>query len=153
MLNEELLDDKDKKIYTLSRTIKKFKEYDEQRKQFIQKLQDELEDISCRYVEIKHNVPGKDWKAYVKIRKKYVNLKKEYDKQSDTIHQYKSLLNLDQEAIDALPDITKTIDSLTKRIKELEKENVCLKAQLATLKLLLKKHEVKHEVKNQDKTQ
>lgn len=61
MLNEDLMDPKDLKIARLELTIKKFKEYDEERKRYYKKAMVELGELKSYVAELEDipdSVPG-----------------------------------------------------------------------------------------------
>lgn len=159
MLNEELLkmdrakipkEQLFKKIEALENTIRKFKHYDEERTKLLNKIQEDLEEYSEKYLALRDLVSGdtKFLKLTEKIKnlrinlgsinKKYIQLKKEMELigNSELIKKADYIINHYK-----VVDLKNKCDSLDKEIKKLRQTNSELVGKIVQLNNKLKKYE------------
>lgn len=90
----EMLDPKDLEITKLKKTIKAFKEYDEKRKKFLQRIQWELEDISEKYCILKKVTSQTDLQKAEEYNKRVSTLRATVRGQQKSIEKYKKIIDL-----------------------------------------------------------
>lgn len=143
-LNKELLemqDPKDLEILKLKRTIEAFKKYDKKRKEYLQKIQWELEDVSQQYVDLKGTLSKDVIEIERDYKEKMKTLKTNLAGQSKTICELKRLLALlqDEEKLKRAEEILKRYkviqlkemnEKLEKEVQRLRKTNSELVARL-----------------------
>ena len=114
MINKDFLDEKDIEIFNLKRAISEFKKYDEERKKFINSLQDDLEDISFKYTELRKNYPNTE-----KVIEKNKSLQNTISKLNNKNKEYEKILSLidEKDRFDLA-----SLDTLTQQVQQLEHE-------------------------------
>lgn len=130
MQSKETLDIKDKEILQLRHCIKEFKKYDAERKQYLRKIQDELELYSNKYLTLKKALKPEERTAIEKLEEKIGRQKdviKGLNKKLKAVHIMESL-NYDKEQLKYIDDI---LHSCTKA--QIIAENQDLKARLDNL--------------------
>lgn len=115
MRNKDLFnDEKDLEIARLKYTIKKFKEYDEERKEFYKKKMRRLGELEAYVEELKD---ASEESEVGKLRAKITRQKEEL-KRLNTLIQYKEII---ESGTVITPEDVVNIDSLKKRISAQDK--------------------------------
>lgn len=126
MLNEEFLDEKDKEIIRLKMTIAAFKKYDNERKEFIKKLQWDLEETNQQYLELESSIPKDVVECQWAYRENVKKLKTELKKVNGALSRLQQTMNLmnDEEKLKRCEAIVKEYNVVTLKEKnsKLEKE-------------------------------
>lgn len=143
LLNNDLLDDKDRTLYRLKACIKKFKAYDKERTKLLHKIQEDLEDYSEKYLLIRNCIGDKE--TFAALNRKISDLKtnlagvtranENYKKQLELIDNPKllkkaedALKNLDVVALGREnEDLKKQVSRLREQVSLLVTENIQLK--------------------------
>ena len=122
MLNEDLMNEKDLEIARLKLTIESFKKYDAERKIYISKLEDDLEEYSARYVELKKA-------SEVGTQELIQKLQNRIDNQRATLRQLSNVVNLVKKANPELLEMFQNAE-----VADIQNQNVLLKQRNKTLK-------------------
>lgn len=129
MLNEEFMTPQEKQICQLKLEIKSFKEYDEKRKKLMHKLQDDLEEYSQKYLDLKHildNLP--DGSAIAEFQQKIAAQRKELARLNSIVSLIPDeKLQVIQKAIDETKE-NKDFDKLKKLNMQYEKDIIALRS-------------------------
>lgn len=118
-------DPKDREIARLKMTIAAFKKYDNKRKAFIQKLQEELESLSQQYVDLKNSVPKDIIEVENDYKEKLKNLRANVSGNAKKIEHLNRLLKLaDKDCLERAEEVLKqyTILQLKEANDKLQKE-------------------------------
>lgn len=151
--NNELLellspDGEARQVKRLRAIIKAFKKYDRERKEFIQKLQYELEDISEQCLLLKQAMNKDTWEAIAPYKEEISKLKLKIRKlqlRIDNFERMKAMKNLDDEHWKEIKHFVETAGFkplelvekniyLEKRVKDLINNDKILIAQLCELR-------------------
>lgn len=148
-------DPKSRRIYQLERLIRKFKQYDADRTEYLHKIQNELEDYSERYTSLKKAVSVDD--RYLKleekiknlkanlgaVNKKYGELKKEVEMLQNPELMEKACYVIEHYSVVKLKE---KCDDLDKEVDRLKKANSELVARIVQLN-----KQIENENENQSK--
>ena len=128
MLNEELLDEKDKKIAKLEILIKRFKEYDRKRMVYVRNLEQKYNDLLRQFDESGNVVTAKRLnelqKGFDTVNKKlmlakypeYIN---EYNEDEvNAAYKFVNMKKLVKEQQDHISKLNKTINDLIYRLNQ-----------------------------------
>lgn len=144
MLNEQFFDKKDREILKLKHTIAAFKKYDNERKEYLKKLQWELEEVSQDYLDLKKTLP-KDALAMAKeCEERMHDLKACVKGQNKTISHLQKVIALmeDEDKLKRAEEVLKHCsllqlkamnDSLQKQVDSLRATNSELITRLVQL--------------------
>jgi len=131
MLNDALLDEKDRRILALQKAIDAFKKYDGERTKYLQKIQDELEDYSERYLMLLNKLPEAEKDRLGAYERKLSSLKTQVRALEKKISACKQLAsrNISDENLASLERVIESYD-----IVKLKGENEKLKRRCKTHK-------------------
>lgn len=116
MINEDLLDPKDVKIFKLEKLIEKFKAYDEERKKYYSDALIELGILRSELDELRDES---------KTVKKVLNLRNENERLRTIINKHKLSEELDLQEISIIK-LNEQIESLRSENNKLKKSNIQL---------------------------
>jgi len=140
MLNDDIMDDKEREIYRLNRCIKAFKKYDEDRKKYLRKIQDELEVYSEKYLQLKKALSSEDRTLVESYEERLLTQRRVVSGLNRKLHTMRLLdaLKDDKEQLAAIEELvahcTKT--ELSAKIEELKAE--CTRLRDVNKELVLK---------------
>lgn len=131
MLNDVLLDEKDRRILALQKVVDDFKKYDGERKKYLQKIQDELEDYSERYLMLLNKLSEAEKDGLGAYERKVSSLKTQVRALEKKISACKELAsrNLSDESLASLERVIDSFD-----IVKLKEENEKLERRCKTHK-------------------
>jgi len=131
MPNDALLDEKDRRILALQKTVDAFKKYDGERTKYLQKIQDELEDYSERYLMLLNKLPEAEKDRLGTYARKVSSLKTQVKALEKKISACKELAsrNISDESLAGLERVIDSFD-----IVKLKEENEKLKRKCETHK-------------------
>lgn len=147
MLNKELLamqDSRTAEIARLKQTIEAFKKYDKKRKEYIQKIQEELEKVSSKYLDLKHSIPKDVQTVQATYEQKLKGYRATITGQNKSIDHLKKVISLLEDPMKmaraeeilqnyTLVQLQQTNKSMKREIETLRKNNAELVARLVKL--------------------
>lgn len=106
-------------------------EYDEERKKYVQKLQNELEEYSQKYLDLKHTLDNNEQ------GKTIISLKEKVERQRQELDRLNTVISLiPSEEIDRIEKVLKETDGVKtiEKLRRLQRENTNLRKKIENLR-------------------
>lgn len=131
MLNEELMNPLEQEVCRCKIKIKEFMEYDKERKKYVQKLQDELEEYSQKYLDLKHTLDNNEQGKII------ISLKEKVERQRQELDRLNTMVSLiPPEELDRIEKVLKETDGVKtiEKLRKLQRENTNLRKRIENLR-------------------
>ena len=129
MLNDEFLDEKDKEIIKLKRTIEKFKEYDKERKAYYSKSMQRLGELESYVQELEQELRETETEKVARLKQKIENQKE----QLSHLLTIKQVTKMPEEEVKENLTLVPEINNLRKRIKQLNERDKLARKTISEL--------------------